>query len=61
MGNLGLALKSQGRLAEAEPLYREVWPTRPARAGPEHPDTAFDMDRLANLLSQEGRLAEPKN
>ena len=53
--NLGLLRLDQGRLAEAEPLYREALQVRRQRFGDGHPDTVASMGLLR--LDQ-GRLKE---
>ena len=56
--NLGLALKDQGRFAEAEPLYRATLDAWRRTLGPEHPQTLTSQHNLANLLRARGSLAE---
>ncbi len=47
-----LLLKSQGRYAEAEPLYREALDASRRVLGPEHPDTLISRENnLAFLLA----------
>ena len=58
MSNLALAIQSQGRLAEAEQMYREVLAAEQRVLGPEHPFTALTMFNLAGLLFHEGRQAD---
>ena len=58
MNNLGLAVQSQGRLAEAEQLLREALATEERVYGPEHQDTVNNMENLADLLADEGHLAD---
>ena len=51
-------LKEQGKLAEAEPLYREVLEGFREVLGPRHPDTLISVNNLAVLLMDQGKLAE---
>ena len=53
--NLGLLRLDQGRLAEAEPLYREALQVRRQRFGDGHPDTVASM---CLLRLDQGRLKE---
>jgi serine/threonine protein kinase len=56
----GLAslLQDQGKLAEAEPLFRQNLEARRRVLGPEHPDTLTAVNNLAGLLQERGELAE---
>jgi tetratricopeptide (TPR) repeat protein len=56
--NLALAIKSQGRFAEAEQMYRDGLAIQRRVLGSEHPNTAIEMEGLASLLTTEGRLAD---
>jgi tetratricopeptide (TPR) repeat protein len=49
---------SQGRYAEAEPLYRRSLQIREQQLGAEHPDTATSLNNLALLYRSQGRYAE---
>ena len=56
--NLGWLLQTQGRLDDAEPLYRESLEIRRKALGPEHPDVGASLNNLAVLLFNTGRLQE---
>jgi hypothetical protein len=58
MNNLAILLKEQGKLSEAEPLFRDVLRCERERLGDTHPDTLSSMSSLANLLSDQGKLSE---
>jgi tetratricopeptide (TPR) repeat protein len=50
--------RSQGRYAEAEPLYRRALQITEQQLGAEHPDTATSLNNLAGLYRSQGRYAE---
>ena len=52
-------LKAQGKLAEAEPLYRRAIAIHEKALGKDHPGVAIDYNNLALLLQDQGKLAEP--
>ena len=52
MGNL---LRDQGKLAEAEPLFREALVASRSVLGERHPDTLIATNNLANLLQDVGQ------
>ena len=58
LNNLASHYKSQGRHAEAEPLYRRDLAISEKVLGAEHPDTAATLNNLANLYESQGRYAE---
>ena len=58
LGNLGVTLTAQGKLAEADPLLRGALEVRRAVLGESHPDTAAAYVNLANNLERQGRYAE---
>jgi tetratricopeptide (TPR) repeat protein len=58
LNNLAGLYESQGRHAEAEPLYLRSLSIREKALGPEHPDVATDLNNLAVLYEFQGRLAE---
>jgi len=51
-------LKDQGKYAEAIALAAEALMLREAVLGPEHPDTAYALGRLATIQQYSGNLAE---
>lgn len=61
LNNLAGVLKEQGRLDEAEPMYRRALETLERVNGEQHPNTLAAMNNLATLLVDLGRLddAEP--
>jgi tetratricopeptide (TPR) repeat protein len=46
------------RHTEAEPLYRRALAIREMSLGPDHPDVAYPLNNLANLLDDTNRRAE---
>ncbi|NET69787.1 MAG: CHAT domain-containing protein [Sphaerospermopsis sp. SIO1G2] len=56
MNNLALLYSSQGRYAEAEPLYRQALEMTKRLLGDEHPDVATSMNNLAFLYSRQGNI-----
>ncbi len=61
LNNLALLLKVQGKLAEAEPLYRRALAIREEKLGKDHLDVSTSLNNLAVLLKDQGKLtaAEP--
>ena len=61
INNLGLMLSDQGKLGDAEPLYREALAGCRRTLGDEHPSTLSSINNVANLLKDQGKLgdAEP--
>ena len=57
LNDLAEAYKAQGRLAEAEPLYRRSLAIREKILGPEHPDVAGALNNLAGLYRLQGLYA----
>ena len=51
-------LQGQGKLAEAEPLFRRALEGRERLLGAQHLDTLICVGRLASLLHAQGELAE---
>jgi hypothetical protein len=49
INGLALLLSDQGKLDEAEPLYREALEARRDVRGARHPNTLTSMNNLANL------------
>ena len=58
---MGFQLQVQGKLAEAEPYYREALEKRRRVLGEEHPDTLSSINNMGLLLRDQGKLdqAEP--
>jgi tetratricopeptide (TPR) repeat protein len=61
LANLALLLKKQGKLEEAEPLYRDVLARRRALFGDAHSSTLTSILNLAVLLQARGRFAEARD
>jgi hypothetical protein len=51
-------LRDAGRLAEAEPFYREALETRRRVLGEEHPHTLVSIGNMGVLLHRQGKYAE---
>ncbi len=51
-------LQTEGKYAEAEPLYRAAIKIDKKVLGKEHPAVATDYNNLALLLKEEGKYAE---
>ena len=56
--NMGALLYFEGKLGEAESLFREALETRRRVLGDEHPDTLASINNMGSLLQNQGRLAE---
>jgi tetratricopeptide (TPR) repeat protein len=55
---LGRVLRARGGLREAESLFRRALAVAEAKLGPEHPDTARDLQDLGGLSQALGRPTE---
>ena len=55
---LGMLLHAQGKLDEAEPLWREELEAQRATLGDRHPDTLGSINNLGSLLKSQGKLEE---
>jgi len=49
---------TQGKYADAEPLYKRSLAIREKALGPEHPDVAASLNNLAELYRAQGKYAE---
>ena len=58
LNNLAGLYQSQGRSAEAEPLYQRALRTHEKALGPEHPSVGTSLNNLAGLYQSQGRNAE---
>ena len=58
ISNVAAKMVEQGRLPEAEALYREMLVARRAKLGPKDPDTLAALGNLALNLRLQGKLAE---
>ncbi|MEM9667087.1 MAG: tetratricopeptide repeat protein, partial [Bacteroidota bacterium] len=61
LNNLAHLYQSQGRYAEAEPLYKQALAVREQVLGEEHPSTATSLNNLAHLYQSQGRYAEAES
>jgi len=52
--NLAILRRQQGRLAEAEQLYRRAMEIREREEGPNHPDVATTLNNLAAVQAAQG-------
>ena len=55
---LAFVLQKEGRLAEAEPLFKEALSTQNEKLGPSHPTVAYTQLGLSNVLLSQGKLTE---
>ena len=58
VNNLAVLLKAQGKLVEAEPLYREALEGRRRTLGDTHPNTLNSINNFAMLLEAQRKLSE---
>ena len=58
LNNLAALYRTQGRYAEAEPLYKRSLAIREKALGPDHPDVAQSLNNLAVLYEEQGRYAD---
>ncbi len=58
LNNLGVTLRTQGRYADAEPLYKRSLAIREKALGPDHPDVASSLNNLGSLYENQGRYAD---
>jgi tetratricopeptide (TPR) repeat protein len=56
-----LVYQTQGRYAEAEPLYERSLAIREKALGPEHPDVGGSLNNLATLRTRQGRSFEAQH
>ncbi len=58
LNNLALLYVTQGRYAEAEPLYQRSLAIWEKALGPEHPNVATSLENYAALLRETARADE---
>ena len=58
LNNLAWLYHTQGRYAEAEPLYQRALAIREKALGPEHPEVAASLENYAALLRETSRDTE---
>ncbi|MFM7787551.1 MAG: tetratricopeptide repeat protein, partial [Microcystis panniformis] len=56
-----LLYKSQGKYAEAEPLFLRSLAITEKQLGKEHPDVATSLNNLASLYHSQGKYAEAES
>ncbi len=56
--SLATLLQAQGKLGEAEPLFREALDGQRRTLGDSHPDTLLSINNLASLLQAQGKFSE---
>jgi tetratricopeptide (TPR) repeat protein len=61
LNNLAACCQAQGRLDEAEPLYRRALAIKEKLLGNDHPDTALTLHNLAVLCADLGRPGEAES
>ncbi|MBM4115567.1 MAG: tetratricopeptide repeat protein, partial [Phycisphaerae bacterium] len=59
--NMGSLLRAQGKLAEAEPYYREALEKRRRTLGEEHPDTLGSVSLIVRLNIDQNKAQEGLN
>ncbi len=57
IGLLGWLLMDQGKLHDAEPVFRGALDGTPAKLGDTHPDTPNSINNLCMLLGAQGKAA----
>lgn len=58
MDNLGVVSYSEGKLAQAETIFKQTLETRRRVLGPEHAQTLASMGNLANVYGDEKKYAQ---
>ena len=58
LNNLAWLYDTQGKYAEAQPLYNRALAIGEKALGPEHPHVAVSLENYAILLRKTGRAAE---
>ncbi|MCA2621865.1 MULTISPECIES: tetratricopeptide repeat protein [unclassified Microcystis] len=58
LNNLAKLYQSQGRYAEAEPLYLQALELRKRLLGENHPDVSSSLNGLAKLYNSQGKYEE---
>ncbi|MFN7924418.1 MAG: tetratricopeptide repeat protein [Bryobacteraceae bacterium] len=56
--DLGFALESQQKFAQAEPLYRRALAIQEKALSPRHPEVGVTLNNLAGVVGASGRLAQ---
>ncbi len=55
LNNLAELYRAQGHYAQAEPLFQRSLAIWEKALGPEHPDVATSLNKLAQLYHEQGR------
>jgi len=58
VNNLGVLYENQGKLKEAEVMYRRALKGYEKAWGPEHTSTLGTVNNLANLYKNQGKMEE---
>jgi tetratricopeptide (TPR) repeat protein/predicted Ser/Thr protein kinase len=58
INEMGIVLRSQGKLSEVEPYWREALEGSRRVLGDDHPTTLTSIDNMGSLLWSQGKLAE---
>jgi tetratricopeptide (TPR) repeat protein len=58
LNNLAGLYATQGRYAQAEPLYKRSLAIKEKALGPHHPDVALSLNNLAGLYRKTDRVKE---
>ncbi len=58
LNNLAELYLTQGKYAQAEPLYQRALAIREKALGPEHPDVATSLNNRALLYDEQGKYAQ---
>ena len=61
LSNLASLYASQGRYAEAEPLYMRSLAIKEMQLGSDHPDVATNLNNLARLYESQGRYGDAES
>ncbi len=61
LNNYADLYRSQGREAEAEPLYQQALDIQEKALGPEHPEVATTLNNLAGLCTRQCRYADAES
>jgi CHAT domain-containing protein/Tfp pilus assembly protein PilF len=61
LGNLAGVLRAQGKLTEAESLYRKSLAIEEKKLEPDHPSLATTLGNLAAVLQDQGKLTEAES
>ncbi len=60
LNNLALLYDSQGKYAQAEPLYKQALAIKEKVLGPDHPDVAIVLENMVEFYKKIGEVDEAK-